>query len=42
VAVEGDDAVEDNADTSRLQPQRQSEQGDTGQQWPPSSWPSSS
>ena len=45
VAVEGDDTMDDDdtSATSRMQPEGgQPEQGDTGQQWPPSSWPSSS
>ena len=45
VAVEGDDTMDDDdtSATSRMQPEGgQPAQGDSGQQWPPSSWPSSS
>ena len=42
VAIEGGDLAEDDAETSRVQPEAQAAPGDTGQQWPPSSWPSSS
>ncbi len=45
VAVEGGDTMDDDdtSATSRTQPEgSQTQQGDTGQQWPPSSWPSSS
>ena len=42
VAIEGGDLADDDAETSRVQPGPQAAPGDTGQQWPPSSWPSSS
>ncbi len=42
VAIEGGDLAEDDAETRRVQPEAQAAPGDTGQQWPPSSWPSSS
>jgi uncharacterized protein YbjQ (UPF0145 family) len=42
VAIDGGDLAEDDAETSRVQPEAQAAPADTGQQWPPSSWPSSS
>jgi hypothetical protein len=42
VTIDGGDLADDDAETSRVQPEAQAAPADTGQQWPPSSWPSSS